>query len=381
MIVSHPASSRLQVSDFPTGAYTGSPIHAGPGCAQSGARVANCVATGISLVYVSAGDLGDKVTNSTSVASALDGGSANDTLIGGSASDTLIGGRGPDTLRGMGGGDQILAHDGTSDTTIDCGAGTGGSGGSRQAALDPNTAVKGCETRTRAGQGPYVALGDSLSVGFSASSPEKGYVGVLRSGYQASLGVNQLMDEGEPGASTTTLRDNGQLARGLADINAASDTKAVTIDIGGAEAFFQGPCPGHWDQPNQCPVRANLAYIFGQLKTALAADPGVEPFIVMAYYNPASGKGDSTEASDDTKLLGTNHTVGCADTGAKVGLNDLIYQEAGKLGLPVANPYPAFKQHGQAYMSQTDSLHVHPNDAGYAAIAQAFQAASVSCGS
>ena len=128
-------------------------------------------------------------------------------------------------------------------------------------------------------------------------------------------------------------------------------------------------------------MRANLAYIFGQLKTALAADPGVEPFIVMAYYNPASGKGDSTEASDDTKLLGTNHTVGCADTGAKVGLNDLIYQEAGKLGIPVANPYPAFKQHGQAYMSQTDSLHVHPNDAGYAAIAQAFQAASVSCGS
>jgi lysophospholipase L1-like esterase len=197
------------------------------------------------------------------------------------------------------------------------------------------------------------------------------------------LGVNQLEDVGEPGASTKTLRDNGQLTTALADINASSDTKAVTIDIGGYEAFLGGVCPGHWDQPNVCPVRANLAYILGQLKTALASDPGAEPFTAMAYYNPESGDGGATETSTDTTLLGSNHAIGCSDTGAKVGLNDVIYQEAGKLGIRVADPYAAFKQHGQAYISQSDGFHppIHPNDAGYAAIAQAFHNSTNKCGS
>jgi lysophospholipase L1-like esterase len=378
--ISRPSSSRLQVTDFPSGVHSGSPIHAGARCAQTGTKQVSCVATGVKRIQVSAGDLPDRVVNSTGIPSALDGGAANDILIGGSAADTLTGGPAPDVLKGLGGNDQLLLHDGVSDETIDCGAGNADFAVLDRLPLDPNTVVKGCETKERGMPGPYVALGDSLSIGFSASSPAKGYVGLLDSGYQASLGVNQLLDEGEAGASTMTLRDNGQLADALADINAPSDTKAVTIDIGGAEAFFDNGCPGHWDQPNVCHTRANLAYILGQLKTALAADPGNEPVIAMAYYNPASGKGGSTESSYDTTLLGTNHTVGCSDTGAKVGLNDVIYQEAGKLGIPVADPYPAFKQHGQAYMSQTDSLHVHPNDAGYAAIAQTFRSAGRVCG-
>jgi lysophospholipase L1-like esterase len=283
-------------------------------------------------------------------------------------------------VRGLGGNDELLLHDGVSDQTIDCGSGAADHAVLDRLPLDPNGAIKGCERRERSLPGPYVALGDSLSIGFSASSPAKGYVGLLDSGYQSSLGVNQLLDEGEAGASTTTLRDNGQLADALADINAPSDTKAVTIDIGGYEAFFPNNCPGHWDEPNVCPVRANLAFIFSQLKTALASDPGTELFTAMAYYNPASGKGGATEASYETKLLGTNHAVGCSDTAGKVGLNDLIHQEAGKLGVPVADPYWSFKQHGQAYMSSTDSLHVHPNDAGYAAIAQAFGSPSRLCG-
>jgi lysophospholipase L1-like esterase len=378
--ISRPSSSRLQVTDFPSGVHSGSPIHAGASCAQTGTKQVSCVATGVKRIQVSAGDLPDRVVNSTGIPSALDGGAANDILIGGSAADTLTGGPAPDVLKGLGGNDQLLLHDGVSDETIDCGAGNADFAVLDRLPLDPNTVVKGCETKERGMPGPYVALGDSLSIGFSASSPAKGYVGLLDSGYQSSLGVNQLLDEGEAGASTMTLRDNGQLADALADINAPSDTKAVTIDIGGAEAFFDNGCPGHWDQPNVCHTRANLAYILGQLKTALAADPGNEPVIAMAYYNPASGKGGSTESSYDTTLLGTNHTVGCSDTGAKVGLNDVIYQEAGKLGIPVADPYPAFKQHGQAYMSQTDSLHVHPNDAGYAAIAQTFRSAGRVCG-
>ena len=105
---------------------------------------------------------------------------------------------------------------------------------------------------------------------------------------------------------------------------------------------------------------------------------GTETFITMDYYNPYSRT--SNEAAGDKVLLGNNRKAGCSDSGTNVGLNDLIDQEAGKLGIPVANPYPAFKQHGQAYMTPSDSLHVHPNDAGYAAIADAFRTPGRPCG-
>jgi lysophospholipase L1-like esterase len=226
---------------------------------------------------------------------------------------------------------------------------------------------------------PYVALGDSISVGLEASSPEKSFVGLLFPDYQASLGANVLLNRAQSGASSTALRNNGQLTTALADINAPSDTRAVTIEIGGADGLF-GPCAGHWDDPGTCPFRANYAEILGELQTALEADPGAESFKTMAYYNPSTGKGDSQEASRDNLLLGDNLTVGCSDSGANAGLNDAIFQEAGKLGVPVANTYPAFKQAGQAFISQTDPLHIHPNDAGYAAIAKAFHHVTTPCG-
>jgi Ca2+-binding RTX toxin-like protein len=102
----------------------------------------------VTLVKVAAGDVIDRVTNSTRVKGRLDGGSANDTLQGGSAADTLIGGQGIDILKGMGGNDLLQAWDLTSDKTIDCGL------GADKADLDllpkdPNSRVKGCETKTR----------------------------------------------------------------------------------------------------------------------------------------------------------------------------------------------------------------------------------------
>ena len=113
------------------------------------------------------------------------------------------------------------------------------------------------------------------------------------------------------------------------------------------------------------------------LKAALQTDLGAETFTTMAYYNPSSGTGGGLETSRARMLLGSNFQVGCADTGVNLGLNDVIYQEAGELGVPVADPYPAFRQHGQAYIA-SDGL--HPNNAGHAAIAEAFRSPSRRCG-
>lgn len=147
--ISRPSQSRMRVGDFPSGVYTGSAIHAGASCAQTGTNQVSCVATGVKRIEVSSGDLPDKVVNSTGIPSSLDGGSANDTLIGGAARDTLIGGRGPDVLQGKNGNDQLLARDGASDDLIDCDGGAGDRAELDLLPLDPNSAVKSCETKTR----------------------------------------------------------------------------------------------------------------------------------------------------------------------------------------------------------------------------------------
>jgi lysophospholipase L1-like esterase len=219
---------------------------------------------------------------------------------------------------------------------------------------------------------PYVALGDSVARGYGVSESQS-YVGWMYATYQPSLGVDRLLNRSQNGATSTSLKDGGQLAQALADINAASDTEAVTIDIGGND-YLNGQCTTNWDDPSTCPYRANLASILSQLQAALDADPADERFAVMAYYNP--GVGLPSEAEFDLAGLGANLAIGLSDTGADVGLNDVIYREAAKLGVPVADPWAAFKAHGQAFMYDR----VHPNEAGHAAIAQAFcEATTVSC--
>jgi lysophospholipase L1-like esterase len=220
--------------------------------------------------------------------------------------------------------------------------------------------------------GLYVALGDSVAAGSGT------YVGLLFSSYHSSLGVTRLSNLAQGGATSGSIRGT-QLDAALSDINAASDTRAVTIDIGGNDRFA---CADGDGQPiwGSCPFRANFAATLSDLKTALIADPGPEVFAAMAYYNPASGLGGeepfSGESWYDRGLLGSDLTISCQTlAGPEVGINDIVFQEAGRYGAGVANPYPAFKAGGQSFMA--DSL--HPNDAGHAAIADAFLHPDAGC--
>jgi lysophospholipase L1-like esterase len=379
LAITAPSASVLRVTDVPAGTYTGSGVHTGAGCTPSGDYTANCSAAGTSLIRVSSQDQNDKVVNSTTVQSSLDGGAENDTLTGGSDNDTLTGGTGADVMRGMNGNDQLLGRDSTDDTTINCDGGTT-PGTADRAIVDPlpnDAPASGCEAVNR--PQPYVALGDSLSVGLYASSPARSFVQLLYSDYRASLGATQLFNEAEPGEDSGSLLNGGQLQRALTDINAGSDTRVVTIEIGAIDALFRG-CAGHWDQPGICPFRTNYRSILSQLRLALQRDPGSERFITMAYYNPPNAANAGSYADRDRALLGNNLAVRCVDTGASLGLNDVIFQEAGRAGVAIANPYQAFKQHGQAYMASGDPMRIHPNDAGYAAIAQSFRGAKFACG-
>lgn len=221
---------------------------------------------------------------------------------------------------------------------------------------------------------PYVSLGDSVGAGFGASTSAKGFVPILGSALSASSGATRVLNLAQGGATSGSLRTGGQLSAALAEINGASDTAAVTIEIGGNDLLGGGPCPGNWDDPS-CPYRANFALTLDDLQAALAADPGAEPFATMMYYNP--GTGTASEANYDAQLFGANGILGLSDTGADVGLNDVILQESTSRAIPVANPYPAFDAAGQTFMY---SDQIHPNDAGHAAIAQAFcDALAISC--
>jgi hypothetical protein len=145
--ISRPSGSKLRVTDYPSGSYTGSRVDVGAGCTQSGHHTANCHGE-IARVRVIARNRADKVVNSTGVRSSLLGGGAKDTLIGGRNKDTLIGGPGADVMKGRKGSDLVRARDGASDKRISCGVGTD------KADLDllpkdPNSMVSGCENKTR----------------------------------------------------------------------------------------------------------------------------------------------------------------------------------------------------------------------------------------
>ncbi|MGH2965428.1 MAG: hypothetical protein ACRDMH_08605 [Solirubrobacterales bacterium] len=148
--ITRPSASTLRVTDSPSGTYTGSGVHTGAGCTQSGDYTANCAAL-ITRIQVTARDDADRVVNSTTVQSDLYGGPANDTLQGGASGDILVAGPGTDVMKGMDGDDLLRAADLVSDAAINCDGGTA-PGSADRADLDllpKDSAVSGCETRRR----------------------------------------------------------------------------------------------------------------------------------------------------------------------------------------------------------------------------------------
>jgi lysophospholipase L1-like esterase len=215
----------------------------------------------------------------------------------------------------------------------------------------------------RAG-GTYVALGDSVA------APPDSYVRILFDYLRTPEGggLDTLHNRAVGGEDSSTLRSSGQLATAIADIDAPSDTKLVTIDIGGNDRYACGGPSPSWHL-SSCAFAANFDATLADLQAALERDAGPESLAAMTYYNPASGTGSSLEPFYDRGLLGTDLQLYCAPDGdPRLGLDDRIACIAATRGALVADVYPAFKAGGPLLVG--DGL--HPSACGQAVIAAEF---------
>jgi lysophospholipase L1-like esterase len=241
----------------------------------------------------------------------------------------------------------------------------------------------------------YLALGDSLAAGVGASSVEHtAYVPRLFHYFRGTAhgGVDTLVNLGIGGDTSYWFLSGipggtgPQLQQALAAINdPATDTRIVTLDIGGNDAlntlFRDAACRDMTSLSCQAAVAAMLAAFAGNYQTilsalnaALAADPGEETLFVMTYYNLWGGTGDPLEDLADVLLLGTDLTIDCAanaTSATKVGLNDLIACIGMANGAVVVDAYGAVGD-GALHLTHIAEGDIHPTDAGYAAIASAF---------
>jgi len=248
---------------------------------------------------------------------------------------------------------------------------------SAQAGATPDAAPGAAETDPTAPV--YLALGDSLAIGVGASDPDlTAYVPLLYGVLQASLPDGsglQLVNLGENGGTTSTLVENqlpvalSLIERHNGDDDHANDVEVITIDIGGNDAFrplgdvcatgLSDPCVQSV-QEVFATLSENLLLTLGQLRTA-APDATI---VIMTYFN-------SLVACDQSAIAPAAELVleGAPD-GSLPGMNDIIRQVAAGTNVLVAEAYGVVG--AEDLVGGEDCL--HPNDAGYQAIADEFAA-------
>ncbi len=236
----------------------------------------------------------------------------------------------------------------------------------------------------------YIALGDSLSAGNGASDRNTtAFVPLVRAGLGAGMA---LLNLGKPGDTSDALLQGGRLEKAADEIRRrrddnvpGNDVRVVTLEIGGNDLLnlytayvLTGTCPSVTEslQRPQCvqALRDALSRFGPNVHEAIAriqaADPAV-PIFLMTLYNPFSG------GSSILDQLGQLSLEGQPDSPFPEGLNDMIRQEAAATGVHLVEVYPLFKGKAFEYISQDL---IHPNDAGYRAMADAVLAAMAQAG-
>lgn len=231
----------------------------------------------------------------------------------------------------------------------------------------------------------YIALGDSLSYGVSASDPDlTSFVALVHQGFTTDIG---LLNLGVPGHTSEDLLTEGELDRAIAEITArledgieGNEVEVVTLEIGGNDLLniyfdfvLTETCVSveqALDEP-ECVqaledalagLESNLDQILSRLRQA---DPDL-PIFLMTLYNPFSGRDPEIALVGDLALEGEEGTP------FPTGINDIIRDTGPRYDAVMVELFPLFE--GQARELVSFDL-IHPNDEGYAVIAAELLAA------
>ena len=232
----------------------------------------------------------------------------------------------------------------------------------------------------------YLALGDSLSEGVSASDEKRtAWVPLVAIGLGPAYELRNL---GIAGLDSRELIEDGPLDRAQQEVRSraidavpGNEVAAITLEIGGndlLDLYFDlvltGLCPSvteALDRPVCVNELRNALNTFGPnldeiLSTLQDAAPGV-PIFLMTLYNPFSG---GSSILDETGVLALEGREG---TPFPEGLNDVIRARAASHpGVLLVEWYDLFLEKQGEYISQDL---IHPNDEGYAVMADAVLAA------
>ncbi|MEZ4502413.1 MAG: SGNH/GDSL hydrolase family protein [Dehalococcoidia bacterium] len=191
----------------------------------------------------------------------------------------------------------------------------------------------------------YLALGDSLAVGYGLETPDiEGYVGRVHAGLEAPDRPVALLNLGTSGATARSVIEDGTLeaaVRAIEDARAAATPiDAITIDLGGNDAARLAPiCLGGIDATCdtaagivRVQLAADLDRILGDLRAA--AGPEV-PMAVMGLYNAlANPRCMLHEGAPiaETLLEGAASTEAASTAAPAEGFNDVIRARAAAHG-------------------------------------------------
>jgi lysophospholipase L1-like esterase len=227
----------------------------------------------------------------------------------------------------------------------------------------------------------YIALGDSLSYGVSASDRFiTAFVPLVHASLPAGTG---LLNLGHSGDDSEEIMRHGHLDQAIGEIvnrngdgDPGNDVVLLTLEIGGndlLDLFFDYVVPGRCPtlveslQRQECidildttltNFEPNLKQIMDRLQ---AADPDLN-IVLMTLYNPFSNKIDAFDP------FGVLSLEGMPDTPFPEGMNDIIRAQASAGGVRLADVYPLFVGKAPEYISQDI---IHPNDTGYSVMADA----------
>ncbi|MDH4133794.1 MAG: SGNH/GDSL hydrolase family protein [Gammaproteobacteria bacterium] len=196
------------------------------------------------------------------------------------------------------------------------------------------------DTHTR-----YMALGDSLVAGYGAVPATQGYVYLLYQGGVFDQVPNTLFSNaGVPGATSKHVRDH-QVPQAIE----AFRPTVVTLTVGGNDLLriLNGADPAQV----LAEFQTNFAIILQSLKTSL---PQTRIYVSNLYT-----------VSD---IPGADQVVPY--------FNQIVAGVAGAYGVPVADVYTAFQgRKGLLLIDRNGAgqYEVHPTNAGYRAMAQAFE--------